>query len=253
LTFSPYFDYYITEASATIVLPENAHFLTIDPTASLNKNGFQETLTINKAGISHIDLDIPSEASQITYYYNPLWLSFRPTLWVWLLAAVGCIAAAFWRRPKTSPKNAAPTLSSSLNPDNIRNFSDTYEEKNRIASELKLLDARAQKGKISRRRYKVQKRKLTTRLDLLSKNITESKAILRGAGGNYASLMRQLDVAETELNEVETNIKSIEERHRKDAIPSEEYRKLLADCQRRKEKTETTINGILLRLHEETR
>jgi hypothetical protein len=251
----PYFDYYITDASATIIPPEGAHFLTTGPSASLNKEGSQETVTINKAGVSHIDLDIPSEASQITYSYNPLWLSFRPTLWVWLIAAAGCIAVAFWRRPKTStpPKVAAPKRSISLGPDNIRAFTDAYEEKNRITSELSFLDVRAQKGQISRRRYKVQKRKLTVRLDSLSKDIAEFKAVFRGAGGNYASLIRQLDSAETELNEVETNIKNVEARHRKGAISLEEYKKVLADYQRRKEKAETTVNGILLRIREETR
>jgi hypothetical protein len=251
----PYFDYYITEASVVIIPPESAHFITIDPSASLNKDGFQETLTINKTGVSHIDLDIPSEASQITYSYNPLWLSFRPTLWVWALAAVGSITVAYWRRAKTStpPKTATPKLSMSLSPSNIRAFTDAYEEKNRIILELKLLDERAQKGKISRRRYKVQKRKLTARLDLLSKNIAELKAIFRGAGGNYASLIRQLDSAETELNEVETKIKNVEARHRNGVVSLEEYKKSLADYQRRKEKTETATNGILLRIREETR
>jgi hypothetical protein len=250
-----YFDYYITNASIIIVPPESATFLTYDSAASLNKDGFQETLTINKAGVSHIDLDIPSEALQITYSYNPLWLSLRPTLWVWLIAAAGCIAVAFWRRPKTStpPKAAAPKLSKSLSPSNIRAFTDAYEEKNRITSELSLLDVRAQKGKISRRRYKVQKRKLTVRLDSLSKDIAEFKAIFRGAGGNYAGLIRHLDAAETELNEVETNIKNVEARHRKGAISLEEYKKVLANYQRRKEKAETTVNRILLRIREETR
>jgi hypothetical protein len=251
----PYFDYYITEASTTIIPPEGAQFLKTDPSASLNKDSFQETVTINKAGVSHIDLDIPSEALQITYSYNPLWLSFRLTLWVWLLAAAGCIAVAFWRRPKTSTplKTATPKLSISLSPDNIRTFTNAYEEKNRITSELSLLGERAQKGKISRRRYKVQKRKLTSRLDSLSNDIAEFKAVFRGAGGNYAGLIRQLDSAEAELNGAEANIKNVEARHRKGAISLEEYKKVLADYQRRKEKAEATINGILLRIREETR
>ncbi|MCJ7762742.1 hypothetical protein MUP38_04715 [Candidatus Bathyarchaeota archaeon] len=252
----PYFDYYVTEASVTIVPPEGARFLTLDPSASLSRDGFQETLRINKEGVSHIDLDIPSEdALQITYSYNPLWLSFRPTLWVWVLAVVGCITVAFWKRPKTSAPTriAAPKLTIGLSPDHIRAFTEAYEEKNRITSELKLLDVRAQKGKIPRRRYKVQRRTLEVRFDALSKDIAELRGIFRSAGGNYASLIRQLDAAETELNEVETNIKSVEARHRRGAISLEEYKKLLADYQRRKEKAETTVNGILLRIREEIR
>jgi hypothetical protein len=251
----PYFDYYVTEASVTVVPPEGATFLTYDPTASLNKDGLQETLTYNKAGVSHVDLDAPSETVQTTYAYNPLWLSFRPTLWVWLLAAAGCIAVAFWKRPKTStpPKTATPKLSMSLSPDHIHTFIEAYEEKTTITSKLSLLNERAQKGKIPRRRYKVQKRKLTDRSAALSKEIAELKEILRGGGGNCASLVRQLETAETELNKAETNINSVETRHRRGSISSEEYKKTLAEYQRQKEKAEVTINGILLRLREETR
>ena len=251
----PYLDYYVTEASVTVVPPEGANFLTYDPTASLNKDGFQETLTFNKAGVSHVDLDVPSETVQTTYSYNLLWLSFRPTLWVWLLAAAGCIAVAFWKRPKTStpPKTATPKLSTSLSPDHIRTFIEAYEEKTKITSKLSLLNERAQKGKISRRRYKVQKRKMTVLSAALSKEITELKEILRGESGNYAGLVRQLDAAETELNEVETNINSVETSHRRGTISSEECKKTLADHQQRKEKAEAAINGILLRLREETR
>jgi hypothetical protein len=77
------------------------------------------------------------------------------------------------------------------------------------------------------------------------------KGILRSAGGVYADLIRQLDIAETEFDEVETNISTIEARHNRGELSLEAYKKLLADYQRRKEKTETTINGILLRLREE--
>jgi len=256
LELFPYLDYYVTEASVTVIPPEGAVFLTYDSSANLNRDGFQETLVFNKAGVSHVDLDIPSEtALQIKYSYNPLWLSFRSTIWIWALTAVAFIIMAVWRRPKTStpPSNAASKVSISLTPEHIRVFTSAYEEKNRITSELSLLDVRAQKGKISRRRYKVQKSKRKVRLDALSKEITELKAILHGAGGNYASLVRRLDAAENELTQAETNINSVEARYRKGAISIEEHKKLLSDYQRRKEKAETTINGILLRIREETR
>jgi hypothetical protein len=252
---------YIDEASVTIVPPEGAQFLTpqfssIDPSLSLSREIFQETLSINRQGVSYIDDVYPSEnVSQITYDYNPLWLSFRPTIWIWALTAVGCTIVAFLKRPKTSapPRIVVPKLSVDLSPDHVRAFTEAYEEKNRIASELTLLEIRAQKGKIPRRRYKVQRRTLEVRFDALSKDISELKALFRSAGGNYASLIRQLDVAETELNEVETNIRSVEARHRRGELSLEEYKKFLADYQRRKEKAETAINGILLRLREEIR
>jgi septal ring factor EnvC (AmiA/AmiB activator) len=104
-----------------------------------------------------------------------------------------------------------------------------------------------------RRRYKVQKRTLENRIDGISNNISELKKLFRSAGGNYANLVRQLDVAEAELAEVETNTRNIEVRHRKGALPLDAYKKAKTDYERRKEKAEASINGILLRLREETR
>jgi chromosome segregation ATPase len=99
----------------------------------------------------------------------------------------------------------------------------------------------------------VQRKTLETRLTALSRKLDDLRLRLRSAGGRYADLMHQLEVAETEINEVEANIRSVENRHRRGELTLEAYRRLLADYQRRKEKAETTINGIILRLREEIR
>jgi hypothetical protein len=257
----PDFNYYVDAAKVTFVLPEGARFLSpqlssIDPSSSLAREVFQETLLVSRKGVSKVDYAVPSEnVLQITYDYNPLWLSFRPTLWVWALAVVGCGVIAFWKRPKTtSPlRIAAPQASVILSPDDVRVFTEAYEEKSRMSSELKTLERRAQKGKIPRRRYKVQKRTLEVRLDTISRNITELKRTFRSAGGVYANLARQLDVAETELIDVETGMRAIEVSHRRGELPLEAYKKSLASYERRKEKAEASINGILLRIREEIR
>ncbi|MGW8289129.1 MAG: hypothetical protein ACWGNP_02540, partial [Candidatus Bathyarchaeia archaeon] len=186
---------------------------------------------------------------------SSLWLSFRPTVWIWVLAVVGCVVVVIWKRPKTSaPLRIATTEASvSLSPENVRAFIDAYDEKSRLAYELEMLETRAQKGKIPRRRYKVQKRTLEGRLENISKNISELKKLFRSAGGNYANLVRQLDVAEADLLKVETNTRDIEVRHRKGALPLDAYKKAEAEYKRRREKAEASINGILLRLREETR
>jgi chromosome segregation ATPase len=163
------------------------------------------------------------------------------------------VVVAVWRRPKTAApmRIAAPKATIGLSPDHVRNFTEIYNEKTRLSSELKVLEERAQKGRIPRRRYKVQRRTLETRLDTVSRNIVELKRIFRSAGGVYSDLIRQLDIAEAELGEVETGIRNSEIRHRRGELPLEAYKKSLTDYQRRKEKAEATINGILLRLREE--
>ena len=259
LDLFPDFNYYIDVASVTVVLPEGARFLapqreSIDSFSSLVRDAFQETLTVRREGVSKKEYTVLSGGDfQVRYAYNPLWSSFRPTLWIWTLAVVGAVIVAIWRRPKTAVplRVAAPKAVIGLSPDHVRAFNEAYEEKNRLTSELKLLEERARKGKIPRRRYKVQRRTLEVRLDTLSRNIAELKTVFRSAGGVYADLVRQLDIAEAELVEVATNIRTIEVRHVRGELPLEAYKKSQADYQRRKEKAEATINGILLRLREE--
>ena len=77
------------------------------------------------------------------------------------------------------------------------------------------------------------------------------KGKLRGAGGLHRDLMGRLEVAETEINEVEANIDSIDARHRRGDLSLGAYRKLRTDYERRKENAETTVNEVLIRLREE--
>jgi hypothetical protein len=255
----PDFDYYVDKATITFIPPEGARFVTptiseLDSSSSLSREIFQESLSITRTGVSYVGYSVPSEdVLQVTYDYNPLWLSFRPTSWMWVIAVICSAIIIVWKRPKPSApaRIVAPKASVGLTPDHVRAFSEAYEDKNRLASELKSLESRAQKGRIPRRQYKVQRRTLEVRLDGLSKNISGLKGIFRSAGGVYADLVRQLDFAETELVEVETNIRTIEARKNRGELSLEAYKKLLADYQRRKEKAETTVNGILLRLREE--
>jgi hypothetical protein len=259
LDLFPVSDYFIEQVSVLIVPPEGSHFAapqlaSLDPSFSVTREFFQETMEIKREGVSFLDHAIPSETIlQVAFEYNSLWLSFRPTLWVWALATIGSIIFAIWRRPKTpaAKKGAVPRLSAGLSPDNVRAFTEAYEERRRITRELRVLHARAQKGKIPRSYYKSQRKTLETRYSALSKNINQLKGTFRNAGGNYAQLIRQLDAAENEREKARKSIRAAEARHRTGELPIEEYKKALADYQQEKEKLEAQIDGILLRLREE--
>jgi chromosome segregation ATPase len=174
---------------------------------------------------------------------------------MWAIAIIGCSVFMVWKRPKAPERirTMPVTVTARLRPEDIKSFTSAYEEKRRMTLSIESLENKAQKGKIPRRRYKVQRKTLETRLNSLSRTISETREKMRAAGSQYAELTRQLETAEMEIGEVETNIKSIEVRHSRGELPLEAYRKLLADYERRKEKANTTIDGILLRLREESR
>lgn len=252
-------DYYVKRSSVSFVFPEGGRFIAPETIAfadsySVTRSVFQETLTISMQSVSFLNEILPLKNNfQICYIYNPLWLSFRPTLWIWALSLLGCAIVLVWKRPKVAVPVTVPTIALRLRPEVIESFVDSYEEKRRIISELESLENSMRKGRIPRRRYKVRKRTLETRLNTLSKKLSGYKEKMRAAGGKYADLMRQMEVAETEITEVEANIKSIEMRHRRGDLSLEAYRKLLANYRHRKEQAEVTINGVLLRLREDIR
>ena len=243
-------NYYINQSFVTFVLPEGAKILSFENASvggsySVIRDVFQEKLTIKRQGVFSLD----SFSIGITYEYDLLWLSFRPTIWMWALAVVGCAVAVVWKRPGAPV--SVPKVAVRLRSKDIKAFVDVYEKKRKILWEMESLKTRVRKGKIPRRRYKVRRRTLETRLNSLSRNLADLKEKLRAAGGRYRDLMRRLEVAETEINEVEANIESIDARHRRGDLSLGAYRKLRGDYERRKEKAETTVDETLIRLREE--
>ncbi len=251
--------YYIKDVWITFTFPEGARVINLNYTSSPSdtiygvvREVFQEKVILREQGALLLD----NLTVGVSYIYNPLWLSFRPTLWAWALVTFACAVIAAWRRVKAPPKAVAvtvPLAAVKVTPEMLMSFINSYEEKRRIYAEIKSLETAVSRGRIPRQRYKVQRKTLEVRLATIERNLNELKGKLRTAGGRYAGLMRQLEVAETEVYEVEEDIRSIESRHRRGEITLEAYRRLLADYQRRKEKAETTIDGILLRLREELR
>jgi len=245
-------DYYIDRSSVTFVLPEGARILSFENVSvagsySITRDVFQERLTIDRQGVFSLD----SFSVGITYEYDLLWLSFRPTLWMWALATVGCVIVVVWKRPKAAISVTVPRVAVGVRSRNIKSFVDAYEKKRKIILEFESLKIRVRRGKVPRSRYKVRRRTLETQLNALSRSLTDLKEKLRAAGGRYRDLMRRLEVAETEISGVEANIESIEVRHRRGELSLGAYRKLLADYEGRKDKAETTINEILIRIREE--
>lgn len=252
VTFFQHEDYYINQASTVMVLPEGARIVFLESALAgfvqtMSRNVFQESITLRKTDVIATDtLHI-----ELKYQYNPLWLSFRPTVWIWVLSVLACVAVSVaWRRPSAQAQIPAPTGIVRLRSEHLRSFADAYEEKRKIETEMESMEERVQKGRIPRRRYKVRKRMLETRLSTLDRNLEEYKVRIRAAGGQYLNLMRQLEVAETEIDEVEASVKSIEARYNRGEITLETYRKMLGDYERRKENAETKIDEILLTLRE---
>jgi hypothetical protein len=229
--------------SIKIIFPEGVVIQSFpQQTFSIQRGVFQETLFLSLSNVTWLQ----NEQWSFTYSYAIFWASFRPTLWTTALVIIGSVIAFAWQRPKASlPVSIVLVPRKTLN-----EFVETYEDKKTILSELEQIKLKARKGKISRRRYKVRKTTLENRLSSLSTKLTDLQQKIMSGGAKYADIMRGLEVAETELDNIEADIRRIEVRFKRGEISAQTYRRLLEGDLRRREKARTTIDGLILRLRE---
>jgi len=237
----------VRKLTVTVDLPEGAEFQpsnsAIQPDM-VQKGAFKETPIFTLGNLtSYQDLNFT-----VGYKHVIFWSSFRPTLWTGVLVAVIGAIALLWqtRRAPAPVPTALP-----IRPEELRNYVRTYEEERKILQERESLEAQARKGKIPRRLYRVRSRTLESRLSLLSKDLAVLREKIRIAGPRYADMMRQIEVAETELQGVEADVRRTEVRYRRGEISAAAYHKLLEDAYRRRDRAKTSIDGVLLRLREE--
>ncbi len=271
----PDFQYLVLQATTVFNLPEGATIVTpqastLDSSSTLTRSTYQDFLTVTAEDVSYVDYLAPQQNTiQLSYSYNPVWVSFRPTFWASFAAVIGCVGAVVYRiwRPKEETyetrarthKPIQPATVYNVKPgqpvtaDNIREFVDAYDNKQQLEAELKALDVKAQKGKIPRRQYKVQRKAVEIRLEGLTRNIGRLEAVFRASSGTYPDLIRQLDLAEEDLAEAELNIEKLELLHSKGEISRENYKQNIVDYQKLHDKAESAIKEILLRLREKLR
>jgi hypothetical protein len=276
----PNFHYFVDYATMSFSTPEGATITApqpadLDISSTLTRNAYHDTLTVAQNGISYVDYLAPQPNSiDLTYSYNPVWVSFRPTFYAAFAAALACVGGFIYtklrprkgiyqiRAEKLSSQQPTPQQEAAvyeiktgqqITPDIIRGFLAAYDDRTQLYNELRTLESRAQKGKLPRRQYKVQKNSISMRMDGLTRSLERTKAVFRGAGGSYVDLIRQLDLAEADLAEADQNISALEQRQSRGEISLGAYKKNISDYQKMRSKAESAINGILLRLHEKIR
>jgi hypothetical protein len=267
-TLFPAFNYFVDTATFTVSLPEGASFTTSDSSAVITTDGFEQQLTVTRQNVTYVDYQLPGyDFIQIDYSYNPLWASFRPTIIVFALSVIGCLGLVFVRKhntqtalvssqktSKAKTKHATtkvvPVNVLTVTPDLVYKFIATYEERTELSNELKALELKMKKGKLPRSQYKNQKHATDARIEGLTRSITKSKEIFRNSNPEFADLIRQLNLAETDLSKAEARLNYLETQKSNGQITIEVYKNAVGDLEEAKETAQGAIDEILLRLRE---
>jgi hypothetical protein len=240
----------VTKANVTLNLPEGSQFQSSNSAVQLNllQSGiYSKTPVFSVSNISSSqNLDV-----EVSFKYAIFWSSFRPTLWAGVLVAIVGIVAFLWQTVRAAPAAVIVSTTLQIHPEELRNYVKTYEEITKLQRERESLETRARRGKIPRRLYRVRSRTLESRISLLSRDLATLREKIRSAGPRYSGMMRQIEVANTELQAVEADIERTEARYKRGEISAVAYHKLLEDYLKRKDRAQTNIDGVLLRLREE--
>jgi len=240
-----FYGYVARRFTVVVSLPEGAEFQTASKTpTSVEREGL-----LVKAKFTDYNVTALHEQTfSFDYRYLTLWSFFRPALWVGIVALVG--GSLLLVRRVSRPVSV---VEMALSPDVVKRFLDAYEERRRLESELYSLEQRVQKGKISRREYKLRRSSLDGRLSRLQKDLTDLRREIGSAGSRYLERMRHLETSEAEIDTLDRDIERVEARYKRREVSAEAYRRLVDEYNRIKERAENRIAEILLRLREETR
>jgi chromosome segregation ATPase len=132
----------------------------------------------------------------------------------------------------------------------IKAIVSSYEDREKIITEIDLLEKQVQKGRLPRRRYKIRRRMLEGQLARISRDLVDLKQKVKSAGPKFANIMGELEVAEAELRGVEAETRRVEAQYRRGELSLDAYKRLQDQNMKRRERGKSIIDGALLRLSE---
>ncbi len=183
----------------------------------------------------------------MTYQVDPFWASLNPLGWASLVEITfAAIALVLASGPKGVVVGAAPTQL-------ITRFAELYDEKSAMRLEAEKMDENLTRGAINKNDYKRRRRVIDLRTSEIDRSLTPVKEQLAAGQTRYQELIKRIERAEAELQVVKTSLADLRNQYRGGRISRELNETLLSDLLRRKERTQQTIDNVIIGLREEAR
>ncbi len=184
----------------------------------------------------------------ISYRLDPFWASLGPLGWAGLLEAA--LAAAVLVFVSGSTAVATTGLApSSL----IGRFVELFDEKAALRLESEKLEDDIGRGAVSRHDFKRRKRVMDLRVSEIDRQLGPTKQELAGTQPRYGEMVKKIERAEAELQVVRSSMSDLRNQYRSGRMAKELYESLVSDLVRRKERTQQTIDNVVIGLREEAR
>ncbi|MFB0543571.1 MAG: hypothetical protein ACETVR_02200 [Candidatus Bathyarchaeia archaeon] len=235
------FSFTVRQLSVTVILPEGGEHLTSTPTPTVKKTGpFTQELSYGMENATLLD-DL---RFHLAYRYNPLWTAFRPTLWTSLLvlAVVGTHQLLFRKKREEREMPEERRL--------LRRFIELYEEKLVLSTEEEKLEEDRENRRISRPEYDRRIKDIESRSSKVEDLLRGVKDSIKQRMPQFGELLREIEVAEVEIETEKTNLRELGARLRARRLSRGAYRRLRQEYLRRIRRARSRIERAILSLRE---
>ena len=186
-------------------------------------------------------------AFSMTYNLDPFWSSFAPLSWATLI--VGGIAAGALILSSGPQAQGAGFTPLQL----ITRFVELYDEKSSLRLEGDKLEEDVARGAVAKYDYKRRRRVMDLRLAELDKLLNPLKEELSSSQSRYAEMVKRVERAEAELQQVKSSLADLKNQNRAGRISRELYDQLSGDLLKRRNRAQQAIDNIVIGLREEAR
>lgn len=183
----------------------------------------------------------------MTYQLDPFWATVSPLGWAALIElALAGSAVAVWRGAGAAGATGVPVQL-------ISKFADLYDEKSSMSMESEKMEEDVARGSLNRYDYRQRRRSLDRRMAEVDKALSSVKSGLSAESARYADMIKRIERAEAELQVIRTTSADLKNQNRTGKISRDLYESLSSDLVRRKERSQQTIDTVIINLREEIR
>lgn len=185
-------------------------------------------------------------------YVYPLSQAFIRPVVLFLLVGIFCLGYVIVRHvPFFREEEEEIVVAAEVDPAILSEFCALYGEKIALLLQSERLEKTMLQGKISKPRYRKEKKSFEKKLRALDQELASRSQSLIDAGGKYESSVRQLELMEAERVSAIEALHALEQRYRQKRITASVYQKLQKDLEKRRDKAVGRMDRILLSLREE--
>ncbi len=214
----------IRSLSLRVTLPEGAKYQSSSPSGTILTSGLAPSLTCSFKNATPTSFS----SLNVEYDYVVLWAALRPTIWVGVAAALVGVVVLHRRRAK-HPSPEASDRRQRL----IASFTEAFDEKIMLWSELDSLEDDLDGRRVGRRDYSRKKTVIQQRMEALNGALSNFKKDIRGLGARYSERMNRIDRAEADAESARNSFEAARAQLRSGKVSRRVFADLRAEYDRK--------------------